>query len=115
MTFRTKINDIHIGFGSGKTMHLIVLPEGMKLIMPPLGNNLIVLVKDTSLVSTITLAELFMKTQQMVGATFKPFELHFACALIYAFLIPILSQVLRLVERRLHLKGGRPRHPIIDK
>jgi His/Glu/Gln/Arg/opine family amino acid ABC transporter permease subunit len=96
-----------LGFSSGKTMQLIVLPQAIKLIMPPLGNNLIVLIKDTSLVSTITLAELFMKTQQLVGATFKPFELYFACALIYAFLITIISQVLQLVERRLHLKGGR--------
>jgi polar amino acid transport system permease protein len=96
-----------LGFSSGKTMQLIVLPQALKIIMPSLGNNLVVLIKDTSLVSTITLAELFMKTQQLVGATFKPFELYFACALIYALLITLVSQVLQWVERHLHLKGGR--------
>jgi len=96
-----------LGFSSGKTMRLIVLPQGIKLIMPPLGNNLVVLIKDTSLVSTITLAELFMKTQQLVGATFRPFELYFACALIYALLTTIVSQILQWIERRLHTRGGR--------
>jgi polar amino acid transport system permease protein len=96
-----------LGFSSSKAMRFIVLPQGIKIVMPPLGNNLIVLIKDTSLVSTITLAELFMKTQQLVGATFKPFELYFACALIYAFLITIVSQLLQLTERYLQRKGGR--------
>lgn len=88
-------------------MRLIILPQAFKLIVPPLGNNLIILIKDTSLVSTITLAELFMRTQQLVGATFKPFELYFACALIYALLTTITSLLLQLFERRLLLKGGR--------
>ncbi|MFZ6048168.1 amino acid ABC transporter permease [Pseudomonas sp. CR3202] len=96
-----------LGFGAGRTMRLIILPQAFKLIVPPLGNNLIILIKDTSLVSTITLAELFMRTQQLVGATFKPFELYFACALIYALLTTITSLMLQLFERRLLLKGGR--------
>lgn len=96
-----------LGFGTARTMRLIILPQAFKLIVPPLGNNLIILIKDTSLVSTITLAELFMRTQQLVGATFKPFELYFACALIYALLTTITSLLLQLFERRLLLKGGR--------
>lgn len=96
-----------LGFGTARTMRLIILPQAFKLIVPPLGNNLIILIKDTSLVSTITLAELFMRTQQLVGATFKPFELYFACALIYALLTTITSLLLQRFERRLLLKGGR--------
>jgi His/Glu/Gln/Arg/opine family amino acid ABC transporter permease subunit len=96
-----------LGFGTAKTMRLIILPQAFKLIVPPLGNNLIILIKDTSLVSTITLAELFMRTQQLVGATFRPFELYFACALIYALLTTITSLLLQMFERRLLLKGGR--------
>lgn len=96
-----------LGFGKAKTMRLIILPQAVKLIVPPLGNNLIILIKDTSLVSTITLAELFMRTQQLVSATFKPFELYFACALMYAVLTTVTSLLLQLFERRLLLKGGR--------
>lgn len=96
-----------LGFGVARTMRLIILPQAFKLIVPPLGNNLVILIKDTSLVSTITLAELFMHTQQLVGATFKPFELYFACALIYALLTTITSLLLQFFERRLLLKGGR--------
>ncbi|MCW5222291.1 amino acid ABC transporter permease [Verminephrobacter aporrectodeae] len=96
-----------LGFGAAKTMRLVILPQALRLIVPPLGNNLIILTKDTSLVSTITLAELFMRTQQLVSATFKPFELYFACAMIYAVLTTATSLVLRQLERRLVLQGGR--------
>jgi len=95
-----------LGFGSARTMRLVILPQALKLIVPPLGNNLIILTKDTSLVSTITLAELFMRTQQLVSATFKPFELYFACAMIYAVLTTITSLLLRQVEQRLMFEGG---------
>ncbi|MFX1766574.1 amino acid ABC transporter permease [Paraburkholderia sp. A1RI-2L] len=96
-----------LGFSAARTMRLVILPQALKLIVPPLGNNLIILTKDTSLVSTITLAELFMRTQQLVGATFKPFELYFACAMIYALLTTWTSLLLRQLERSLILKGGR--------
>ncbi len=96
-----------IGMNHAQTMRRIILPQALRNIIPPLGNNFIILIKDTSLVSTITLVELTMKTQQLVGTTYKPFELYLAATLLYAVMTSVTAMLLHRIEKRLHLKTTR--------
>ncbi len=98
---------LSIGMTSAQTMRYIILPQALRIIIPPLGNNFIILIKDTSLVSTITLVELTMKTQQLVGSTYKPFELYLAATVLYAILTSATALALQLVERRMQQKTVR--------
>lgn len=98
---------LSIGMTRAQAMRRIILPQAIRNIIPPLGNNFIILVKDTSLVSTITLVELTMKTQQLVGTTYKPFELYLAATLLYAVMTTTIALLLQLVEKRMHMKTAR--------
>ena len=90
-----------LGMGPALTMRRIILPQALRLIIPPLGNNFVILIKDTSLVSTITLVELTLTAQRLIGSTYKPFEMYLMAALLYAALTTGATLLLRLVERRL--------------
>lgn len=89
-----------LGMSKGLTMRRIILPQAMRLIIPPLGNNFVILIKDTSLVSTITLVELTLTAQRLIGSTYKPFEMYLMAAVLYAILTTGASLLLRQVERR---------------
>ena len=89
-----------LGMSGAKTMRRIILPQALRLIIPPLGNNFIILIKDTSLVSTITLVELTLTAQRLIGSTYKPFEMYLMAAFLYAVLTTGASVLLRQVERR---------------
>lgn len=96
-----------LGMTAAQSMRRIILPQAFRIIIPPLGNNFIILIKDTSLVSTITVVEVTMRTQQFVGSTFKPFEMYLLAALVYAALTSMVALGLRGVERRLR-QSSRP-------
>jgi len=89
-----------LGMSKALTMRRIILPQAMGLIIPPLGNNFVILIKDTSLVSTITLVELTLTAQRLIGSTYKPFEMYLMAAVLYAILTTGASLLLRQVERR---------------
>jgi len=93
-----------LGMGPGLTMRRIILPQALRLIIPPLGNNFVILIKDTSLVSTITLVELTLTAQRLIGSTYKPFEMYLMAAFLYAVLTTGATLLLRLLEKR--LTGG---------
>ncbi|HDR47191.1 MAG TPA: amino acid ABC transporter permease [Geoalkalibacter subterraneus] len=89
-----------LGMGPSLTMRRIVLPQAVRMIIPPLGNNFVILIKDTSLVSTITLVELTLTAQRLIGSTYKPFEMYLMAALLYAVLTTTADFLLRQFERR---------------
>jgi len=89
-----------LGMGPGLTMRRIILPQALRLIVPPLGNNFVILIKDTSLVSTITLVELTLTAQRLIGSTYKPFEMYLMAALLYAVMTTGATLLLRRFERR---------------
>lgn len=93
-----------LGFSVGKTMQLIILPQALRVATPSLSNNFIILTKDTTLVSTITVVELLFRTQQLVSATYKPFELYCAAAILYAVMTSAISYLLGTFERHLESK-----------
>jgi len=95
-----------LGMSSALAMRRIILPQALRIIIPPLGNNFIILIKDTSLVSTITLVELTLTAQRFIGSTYKPFEMYVMAAFLYAVLTTTASFLLGKVEARTN-KGTR--------
>jgi polar amino acid transport system permease protein len=82
-------------------MSRIVLPQALRVIVPPLGNEFNNMLKTTSLMSVIAVEELFRAAQSIASATFKPFEPLLAAAIYYLVLTTIWSIVQSRIERRL--------------
>lgn len=95
-----------LAMSSSLAMRRIILPQALRIIIPPMGNNFIILIKDTSLVSTITLVELTLTAQRFIGSTYKPFEMYLMAAALYAAMTTTASLLLGVFERRAN-KGQR--------
>lgn len=91
-----------LGLGPTQTMRYVVFPQALRRMIPPLGNEFITLLKDTSLVAIIGYQELFRQGQLIVARNFRAFEIWFTVALIYLILNVIASQAFSLLERRMN-------------
>ena len=98
--FRAGILSIHrgqweaaysIGLNTRQTYRLIVLPQAIKRILPPLVSQAVSLIKDSALVSTIAIYDLTMQAQAIIAETFLVFEIWFTVAAMYFIIIWILS------------------------
>ena len=90
-----------LGLTKGQTMRHVILPQAFRRILPPLGNEFIALLKDSSLVSVIALEELVRKGQIIIGRTFRPFEVWLAVALIFFVMTFTVSRLVDLLEKRM--------------
>ena len=90
-----------LGFSYVKTMWEIVIPQAFKNILPALGNEMITLLKDTSLVSVIALRDLTKQAQNIVSITYQAYVPYISLALIYLAMVIILTKLLAVLERRL--------------
>ena len=88
-----------LGLNQWQTTTLIVMPQSLRIILPPLGNDFIALIKDSSLASVIGLAELTQQTRFYVSRTFDTFGGWTMAALLYLSMTLILSLGVRLLER----------------
>ena len=79
----------------------VILPQAIAWMIPPLTNDLIGLIKNSSLASTITVEELSLRATAVVSATFRPFEVYCAIATIYVGLTLATSAVSHQIERRM--------------
>jgi arginine/lysine/histidine/glutamine transport system substrate-binding and permease protein len=91
-----------MGMGWMQTMRHVIFPQALRRMLPPLGNEFITMIKDTSLVAIIGFEELFRQGQLMVATTYRAFEIYAAVALIYLFLTFIASRVFSWLEKRLN-------------
>jgi cystine transport system permease protein len=91
-----------LGLGYGQTLAHIVLPQALRVAVPSMSNTLISLIKDTSLVSVITMTELMLATKEVIATTFQPLPLYLAAAAIYWMLSLVFEQLQRVAERRLN-------------
>ncbi|MGI8935248.1 MAG: amino acid ABC transporter permease [Phormidesmis sp.] len=91
-----------LGLGSMQTMRYIIFPQALRRMVPPLGNEFIILLKDTSLVAFIGYQELFRQGQLIAARNFRAFEIYITVALIYLALTIISSQAFSWLERRLN-------------
>lgn len=83
------------------TMRFVVIPQAIKNILPALGNELITLLKDTSIVTVIGLRDLTKAAQLVQGKTYQAFMPFVGIALVYLALVMVLSGLMGLIERRL--------------
>lgn len=91
-----------MGMGWLQTMRYVIFPQALRRMLPPLGNEFITMIKDTSLVAIIGFEELFRQGQLMVANTYRAFEIYAAVALIYLFLTFFASRVFSWLEQRLN-------------
>ena len=90
-----------LGLNSAMTMRYIILPQAVKNILPALGNEMITLLKDTSLVSVIALRDVTKQAQNIVSNTYQAYVPYVSLAIIYLVLVIILTKLLGIFERRL--------------
>jgi polar amino acid transport system permease protein len=93
-------SSLALGIGRFDTMRRIILPQVLRIIVPPITNEAITALKNTSLLSTITVVELTLFAQTIIATTFRPFEFYIAVAFIYLLLTTILTQFSGWLERR---------------
>jgi cystine transport system permease protein len=91
-----------LGLGYWQTLHQIVLPQALRVALPSMSNTLISLIKDTSLVSVITMTELMLSTKEVIATTFRPLPLYIAAAAIYWCMSLAFEAVQRRAEKRLN-------------
>jgi cystine transport system permease protein len=91
-----------LGLGWGRTLRHVVLPQALRVAVPSMSNTLISLIKDTSLVSVITMTELMLVTKELISVTFRPLPLYLAAAIIYWVLSLFFEGLQRRAERRLN-------------
>ncbi|MFL9960239.1 amino acid ABC transporter permease [Paraburkholderia sediminicola] len=96
-----------IGMRGAMIMRRVVLPQAFRIALPPYGNTLVMMLKDSSLASTITVAEMTRAGQLIASSTFQNMTVFTLVALLYLALSLPLVYGLRRLERRLGQKGKR--------
>ena len=91
---------ISLGLGAWGTLRLVVLPQAVRRILPPLTSQLVSLIKDTSLVSAIAVTDLTMQAQVVIADTFLAFEIWLIVAALYLLLTLCVAVPARWLERR---------------
>ncbi len=91
-----------LGLSYIKTFAYIIIPQAIRNVLPTLGNEFVVVIKESSIVSIIGIADLMYKANTVRGNTFQPFEPLLVAALVYFLLTFPLSKMLARIERRMH-------------
>jgi len=91
---------LSLGMTYSQTMRLVILPQAIRLILPPLGNDLIAMLKDTSLISVIALPEMLQSGRLWISRNFRAFEGFNTIMILYLIMTLFLSMMVRVVERR---------------
>jgi His/Glu/Gln/Arg/opine family amino acid ABC transporter permease subunit len=90
-----------LGLTARQVMLYVVLPQAVRIIIPPMGNTVISMLKDSSLVAIIAVSDLMRQTMIAASETFRPFELYAAAAVIYYVLTLLTARIIGVIERRL--------------
>lgn len=94
-----------LGFSRSQTMLYVILPQALRTILPPVGNEFIALLKDTSLVSILAVADLLRRGREFAASTFTYFETYTMIALIYLLITLLLSKLVSIMEEKLNYYG----------
>jgi polar amino acid transport system permease protein len=95
-----------LGMSYGQTMRFVIIPQAFRRMLPPLGNEAIMLVKDSSLVSAIGLAELAYAARTVAGAYSRYWEPYLTISLIYLIMTLVLAAGVNHLEKRYQQSGG---------
>lgn len=97
-----------LNFTTRQTLMKVVLPQAVRIALPPLSNSFIGLVKDTSLASSITILEMFQVSQQITAKNYQPLLMYSLAAFLYAVVCSLLTLLQHYLERRTsrYVKGS---------
>jgi polar amino acid transport system permease protein len=91
-----------LGMSRAQAMRHVILPQALRVILPPIGNEFIALLKDSSLVSIIAVADLLRRGREFASESFAYFETYTVIALVYLVITLFFSKLIGLAEERLH-------------
>ncbi|MDD5190966.1 MAG: amino acid ABC transporter permease [Dehalococcoidales bacterium] len=89
-----------LGMNYFQSMRHVILPQAIRVILPPVGNEFIALLKDSSLVSAVALADLTRRGKEFMSANFNPIETWTMVALIYLVMTLFSARIVNYIERR---------------
>ena len=89
-----------IGMTDWQAMKNIILPQTISIVLPPLTNQTLTLIKESAVLSTITVHELTMTGLMVQGETFRPFEVFIMVALLYWALNETIATIMRKLEKK---------------
>ena len=92
-----------LGLSPIERMRFVIAPQALRRVLPPLANEFITLIKDTSLAAVIGFDELFRQGQLMVATTYRAFEIYIAVALVYLLMTTTASLLFKRLEARWQL------------
>ncbi|MBP1932983.1 amino acid ABC transporter permease [Ammoniphilus resinae] len=90
-----------IGMNHVQTMWNVVLPQVIRNILPPTGNEFVINIKDTSVLNVISVTELYFQTKSIAGNNYRYFESFFVACVIYFIMTFTVTRILRYIERKL--------------
>ena len=90
-----------LGFNKYQTMRYVILPQALRAILPPIGNECIAMLKDTSLISIIAVADLLRRGREYAAVTFEYFETYTVIAIVYLIITLLLSKGVSIMEGKL--------------
>lgn len=94
---------LSLGMTDGKVMSRIILPQALKRAIPPLSNQLIIALKDSSLASAVAIPELLLYARQLGSSNYRLMEMLSIAAIYYLLLTSILTLIANLLEKRLNV------------
>jgi ABC-type amino acid transport system permease subunit len=96
-----------LGMSYFQAMRWVILPQAIRVVLPPLGNDFIAMLKDSSLISVIALPEVLQQGRLWISRNFRAFEGFNSVAMLYLVMTLFLSLLVRYIERRSTLPGER--------
>ena len=93
-----------LGMTYFQSMRHIILPQAVRVILPPVGNEAIALLKDSSLVSVVAVADLTRRGREFMSVNFNPIEVWTMVALLYLVMTLFLSRIVAWIEKRSHFE-----------
>ncbi len=90
-----------IGMNHIKTMLNVVLPQVLRNILPAIGNEFVINIKDTSVLNVISVSELFFQAKSVAGNNFRYFETFTVACIMYLVMTLAVTRILRLIERKM--------------
>ena len=94
-----------IGLSSGQAMRSVILPQAVVRMIPPLGNKFIALIKNSALVSLLTIHDLMHEGQKIISVSYRSLEVYLVIAVMYFVLTGLTTLALRKIETRLRAWG----------
>ncbi len=93
-----------MGLTRWQTARLVVIPQAFRIIIPPLGNEFIAILKDTSLLSILSIRDVTQRMREFQSASFLPFAPYNSAAIFYLLLTLVAASLIASIERRFHVR-----------